>query len=555
MTAQLKDIENLIKLAITDENVSEFILNAANEGVDVEKIGNLFEKSLSQLERKNRGQFYTPREVVEYMTSYLHINENQKIVDPTCGCGSFLISIVDEVKKSGKKPAFSNIYGVDINKNAVVITQLSLIIKGGFTKECIEIFKKNIKVGNSILENKKLDGLALDWKVAFPDVMKNGGFDIGIGNPPYVTLKRDKDFDPNEFIYRSITKGPVNAATLMIGKGLSVLKDGGILAFVLPKTILHVNSYSKLRNYILKNTEIIHIFDLGIKFKDVRGEQIILIIKKEKPHSNHLVEIKTFNNRKKRMAEQISYYVPQKMFSDFDNKILVFENKLCYSILKKMLAKGKSLSELVEKQIFRGLPLNNKTVYNIDDVKEYEKIIRGKSISKFEINDIWYVYKKEAQRINRSRLQRVKNKKIVMQNIFSSESGIIAAYDSKGLLSLDTVTNVIVEDENFAKYLLGLLHSKLINFYIIFGLYNRGRLTMHLDKSYIGEIPIVWGAKKKLFNAVIALADRASTEKRNIKDILKAIDVAVYGLYGLNKNEIKIVENKMNKILSNKSRW
>lgn len=553
MDVQLKDMKNVIKLAISDENIAKFILDTLNKGIDIEQLGSLFEKSLEQLERKNKGQFYTPKEIVNYMVSYLDVNSSKKIIDPACGCGSFLLSIMEKIKEKEENPDFSNIYGIDINKNAVDITKLSLIIKSGFKKEHIELFDKNIITGNSIVENKKIDSLAIDWKKSFHKVIENGGFDIIIGNPPYVTLKKGKEFDPNESIYRNIIRGPVNAATIMMGKGLEYLKKGGFLTFVLPKTILHVNSYSRLREYILNNTSIIHLFDLGLKIKDVRGEQIILILKNEKPSPDHLIEIKILKKPEKDLKYQPFYFVKQSIFRTFNNKILIYDDELCYSILQKIHSKGKRMYDIVNGQIFRGLPLNNKV--STKPAKETdEKIIKGKSIVKFRIDSVGYVGKKDVEIINKKLLRRIKTKKIVMQNIFSSESGIIAAYDEEGLLTLDTVTNIIVQNDVVAKYLLGLLHSKLINFYVSFALFNRGRLTMHLDRSYIGEIPI---ADIKNINryTIIKLVEDAINGTQETKEVLKAIDDEVYRIYDLTNKEIRLIESEMDKLLSKKSRW
>jgi len=508
-----------------------------------------------RLEKKNKGQFYTPKEIINYMISYLDIGSNKRIIEPACGRGSFLLSIIENIKKKESNYNFNNLYGIDINKNSVNITKTSLILKAGFKKEYIEIFNKNIITGNSIVENKQIDPLAINWEKTFHKVIKDGGFDIVIGNPPYVTLKKGKDFDPNESVYKDIIKGKANAATLMIGQGLKYLKNGGILAFILPKSMLHVNSYSRLRNYILDNTTILHIVDLGLKFKDVRGEQIILFLKKEKPSSEHLIETKILKNSKEDLKQQPSNFVKQSTFKTFNNKILFFDNKMCYSLLKKIHSNPASIKlyNLVDGQIFRGLPLNNRISAN-PIAEPNERIISGKSIAKFSINNIEYVNKKDVETSNKNLVRKLKNKKIVMQNIFSPESGIIATYDKERLLTLDTVTNIIIQDDILAKYLLGLLHSKLINFYVGFALFNRSRLTMHLDRSYIGEIPIVDIQNINRYN-LIKLVDNAIIKKRNTKELLRSIDKEVYKIYDLTDEEIKLIEMEMDKSLSQKSRW
>jgi len=554
---KIQDIEKIIKLVIRDKKIRYFIFDFLKKGIPLEKIGNIFEKSLEQLERKNKGQYYTPREIVDYMVSCLNINEAKIVIDPACGCGSFLLSIMERLKSKDGNPKYENIYGVDLNSYAVNITRLSLIIKGGCKKELINLIKKNIKIGNSIVSNKYLDNLAFQWPREFSEIFKTGGFDIVIGNPPYVTLKRMKDFDPKESLYSHLIKGSVNAATLMIGRGLEILKPGGILAFVLPKTILHVESYSRLREYLLKNTKIIQIYDIGLKFKNVRGEQIILIIKKEKPTSDHEITIKMIEDKSKSLFNQPEYKIKQNLFLKF-NKILIFSNEKYYFMLDKIMAGKTELSKLVNGLIFRGLPIGGNSPYITKEARNNsEKIIRGKSISKFKIRDVLYVNKEALDRFSDEKLTLLRQKKIVLQNIFSSESGIIAAYDTEGLLSLDTVTNIIVKNEIFAKYILSLLNSKLINFYIMYGLYNCSRLTMHADSAYIGKIPIVANPKKEYLKEVIKYVDKATREEGDdkIKEILRKIDEVVYKIYDLDQDEINLVESGVNQMLSTKSRW
>jgi hypothetical protein len=224
--------------------------------LNVNILGHIFEQSISDLEEINRqtsskrkrdGVYYTP----EYVTDYICRNtlipylsksdartvielvdeyaddikelENKikeiKIVDPACGSGAFLIKAVDillEIYKEiqNLKPRIpdqtqlknwseeseiskiieSNIYGVDINEESIEITKLSLFLKlAGPNRKLIGL-SKNIKMGNSLVEDKSVDPRAFDWNEKFPEVMheKFGGFDIVIGNPPYVRVQELK---------------------------------------------------------------------------------------------------------------------------------------------------------------------------------------------------------------------------------------------------------------------------------------------------------------------------------------------------------------------------
>jgi type I restriction-modification system DNA methylase subunit len=550
------DFERIIK-AIGDEVMSHIVIDSLEKSVDIEEIGNIFEKSLNQLERKDKGQYYTPREIVKYMVSCLKIDDSTLIIDPACGCGSFLLHIIEKLKSKNKTANYKNIYGVDRNSLAVKITRLSIAIKAGFKRELITFLQNNIRIGNSIVSYNYLDNLAFQWRREFPEVFKAGGFDIVIGNPPYVTLRTKEDFDQNESLYSQLIKGPVNAATLMIGRGLEILKPGGILAFVLPKTLLHVESYSRLREYLLKNTKIIEIFDLGLKFKDVRGEQIILIIKREKPFYEHEVQVRIIKDKSKSLFYQPRYKIPQGLFMK-NNKMLIFDNMKYYFILDKIMSGKTELSKLVNGLIFRGLPIGGNSKYITREAcNNSEIIIRGKSISKFKIKNIDYINKEKLYDFAESKINILRQKKIILQNIFSSESGIIAAYDNQGFLTLDTVTNIIINNDLLAKYILCLLHSKLINFYVMYGLYNSSRLTMHADRIYIGKIPVVENPKIEYLEQAINYVDDALNETVDyeIKKILRKIDVIVYKIYNLDSSEINLIERAVNRLISKKSRW
>ncbi len=555
MQKKLAQIANVINGPIPDISNIGIINNSIKNADSVREIGKIYERSIEKNSRKSNGQFFTPREISDYIVSYLNIKPTQKIIDPSCGCGSFLLAIVEFWQNSGIELNFENLFGVDIDEYALHLTKISLLLKSSRIDEDNDILNRNLILGNSIVKNKLLDTHAIDWKEKFVDMFEKGGFDVVIGNPPYKTIRKYKDFDPTDSNFYKIINGTVNVASLMIARGLEILKENGILAFVLPKSLLYVNSYSKLREYLLTNTTVIHIFDLGLKFKDVRGEQIILILKKKKPIKKHAIEIKILKNSDNTLSQASSFFVLQESFFKSNNKFLIFNNKRYYKIIDKICAKGISLSKLVNNRIFRGLSLNN---YVTDDRhgNKQQRILRGKSISKFKIHRISYIDEKYLSDFSQTRIQKLVKKKIVVQNIFSSEAGIIAAFDHQKTLTLDTVTNIIIENDNLAKYVLGLLHSKVINFFLILAVFNRSKLTMHTDLGYIGEIPIVEAYESASFVKIVALVDEIISGKNEIrKDNLKKLDEIVYRIYDISESEKATIENELKTIISPKSWW
>ena len=527
--------------------------------IEIDRIMNSFENSIPKEIKKQLGQFYTPMEIVDYIVRYLYINKDSKVLDPSCGCGIFLLRTYEQLKtKYGDKSLLKNLYGVDINDKAIEITKKALFNLSHNTKDFIAIIDSNIKTGNSIVSNKNIDNNAFDWN-NFLD--KTGGFDFVVGNPPYITLNKQKDFDSKESFYSEIINGQVNAANLMICRSLEVLKEGGILAYVLPKSLLRVHSYSKLRNYLLHNTRIIHLFELKDMFKDVRGEQIILMLMKtsdKQKIKDNLIKISFLKDKSKSLDEQPSFFIKQNLFHYFDNFVLL-PSKKHYRIALKLKRKYKPLSDF-NIDIFRGLTISSKNRSTKMDSQKHEEIIKGDGIDKYGIK---YKLFFDTSKLNKDLLlkkQILKNKKIVLQNIFSSESGIKATLDTKGIATLDTVTNIITNNSLDEYYLLALLNSKLINFFLISVVYNNSSLTMHTDGMYLKQLPIVipedtnLGSIKKIIKSILQ-TKKTDENIDSIKKSYRELDKIIYKTYNINNEEIEIIENFLKGRMSKKTFW
>ena len=557
-SGQLSHIERQVESLIgQDIDIKTLFFESLKNGYSPEQIGSFFEQSLIEKERKNKGQYYTSKSIVEYMLSQLDIKKDSNILDPSCGCGSFLLTAFDVFKEKYGDSFLKNIYGVDLNEKAAQITQACLFMKMRFKGTCRKTLANNIKVGNSLISNNLLTEKAFSWQDEFNDIFLNGGFDFVIGNPPYVTLRQFSDFDPKELAYSNIINGPVNAASLMLIKALEVLKPNGVLAFLLPKSILFVNSYKKLRNHLLQQTHLLQIFDLGSKFKDVRSEQVILIVKKTtRKNEKHKVNIRILNKKEKRLDRQPSIFVRQQLFAKL-NKFLTFDDERCYDLIDKIDKIGEHLNVFVDGKIFRGLPVGGNRLAEKVNGKFSKKVIRGKNINKFCIKEPYRISEEVLDTQSKSKIKSLLHKKVVLQNIYSSEAGVIAAFDSEGILSLDTVTNIVVHTNGQGIYILALLNSKLVNFYLMYAMFGRSRLTMHLDKSYIGQVPVAKDVQSGMISNLSRIVHSAIDCKNfnDLKQKNQELDNFVYDIYGLRKNEINVVENAMSYMLSEKSRW
>ena len=506
-------------------------------------LGVLFEKLIKEEEKKDLGQFYTPQEIVNYMINFLEIKPESNILDPTCGCGVFLVTAYNHLKRINSN-AIQNIYGVDLNNSATKIARINLWLRNGQNLNSLKILEKNIKIGNSIVENRFVDKKAFNWKEEFSNVLNEGGFDFIIGNPPYVTLKNKIDYDVNESFFSEIANGSTNAASLVIAKSYELLKEGGIMAFVLPKTLIRVNSYSRLREFLLDNSRILHIYDLGACFKDVRGEQIVLFIQKtnkKEQIENNKVLIRIFDNNEE-------FFVPQSIFKKY-NTFLMFEDEKYYDLIERIT--GHNLEDIAD--IFRGIPISpNSKIISKSKAKNKLPIIKGNNISKFAYSNSFFI---EVNKLgsNLSKIEEFKKEKIILQNIFSSEAGIISCIDEKGNLNFDTVTNIVLKDASLdLRYIFGLLNSKLINFYLLYTIYNKSKLTMHTDRVYLGKIPIK-KVDKKTQKEIISIVTKVNVN--NSKNILPELDEKVYKLYGITKKEQDKINLALKQIMSEKSLW
>ena len=319
------------------------------------------------------------------------------------------------------------------------------------------------------------------------------------------------------------------------------------MAFVLPKTLLRVNSYKKLRKFLIENMQILQIFDLGDFFKEVKGEQIVLIAKKKE--GQRRTKIKILKDKNEKLEKQKSITISNKVLRKHNN-IPILENKKQYKLVNKIKDEGKELRNL--SQIFRGISIspNSDHVYT-KKRKNSLPIIKGENISKFNFNTTFFL-KKTFIKNNQKLVDKTRKNKIILQNIFSCESGIISAIDTKGLPTFDTVTNLVLNDKKITqKYLLGLLNSKLINFYLTYAIFNRSKLTMHTDKSYIGKIPIknpVKEKQKEIEKIIQKLLKRGIDAKK-----MENLDNKVYKLYKVNEEEKDIIDRSLKEIMSEKS--
>ena len=225
-----------------------------------------------------------------------------KIIDPACGSGAFLIAALDflisehqqtdaliyqitgesiKLFETDKAILEKNIYGVDINEESVEIAKLSLWLHTAKKERKLSNLSATIKCGNSLVDNIEVaKNKTFVWQKEFADIVESGGFDIVIGNPPYVR-SRDIDQIQNDFIINhfQFVQSGFDLATLFIEKGLNLLKKTGILGYITTNKFFTARYGQKLRKHLIEEQKFRTIINLksGV-FVDTPVETVVMII-------------------------------------------------------------------------------------------------------------------------------------------------------------------------------------------------------------------------------------------------------------------------------------
>lgn len=224
--------------------VKTFVQNYNNEEMGIE-----YENALSNSYKNKEGIYYTPSWIVKDMLNNLSINADYKFLDPCCGSGNFIIEAI----RAGVSP--ENVYGFDVDDNAVYITKERIRSEFGFETN-------NIKVGDFFEQVPKL-------------LRERKSFDLIFTNPPWG--KKLSKTDKEKYAKLFNCGNSLDTTSLFMGASFMILSDSGILGFLVQEAFFNITTFEDIRNKVL-NKEILRFVDYGKAFKGLitRAQSILI---------------------------------------------------------------------------------------------------------------------------------------------------------------------------------------------------------------------------------------------------------------------------------------
>lgn len=597
---QAHDFESQVDVNILG-HIFENSLNEI-ESVNAEIEGAEFDKQKTK--RKKDGVFYTPKYITKYIvdnTVGKLCNEKKDalgilkedfspnrqtatkkkllasietyrewllqltICDPACGSGAFLNQALDflikeheyidelQAKLLGGGLVFpniettvleNNIYGVDLNEESVEIAKLSLWLRTAQPRRKLNDLSSNIKCGNSLIDSKTVAGdKAFKWEEEYPHVFEKGGFDVVIGNPPYVNVE-NVDEKSKRFLYDNYVsvKGRTDLYIAFTELIFNIINEKALTGIIIPFSITNQNYAEVLRDKIINKHGLLQIVDTTdyFVFEDAVVKTVVLIM--SKVYNKGFTEV--FKSYKPFSLTDSKHILPQEKFKLLNKTI--FETKPIHNFL--------DLKTKIEKQsiplericlVAYGVRVNNKNdktkpkSYYVTNEKNsgYKKFVEGKDIQRYTYSQTGFLNYQPTEHYNSMFPELFENEKLMFINVVSDK--VRFAYDDKGFYNSHTVINCVRIDKLInadhssakkimnttdlslvkkynTKFLLGIVNSKLLNWYF-FNFQSEG---LHFYPDDAKRFPIVKINSEHNQSSFISLTNLMIKETESLQKII-----------------------------------
>jgi type I restriction-modification system DNA methylase subunit len=452
----------------------------------------------------------TKQPLLDKLTQYRNWLLQITIIDPACGSGAFLNealnfliaehTYIDELQAKlfgdalilsdvEKSILENNLFGVDLNEESVEIAKLSLWLRTAQPNRKLNDLNNNIKCGNSLIDDATIAGeKAFNWQKEFPQIFEKGGFDVVIGNPPYVPTEYISEDDKIylEKNYQS-AYGRINLYPIFYEKGLKVLKDSGVLGYITPYTILKNQYYKESRKFILENSTIIELIDFKgiLVFQDAAVDSIILILEKKISdyyEFKQISNIKSFENQ----SYTVDKFKLSEILSNEDLSMLITIND---KLIKRVSKNTIPLKEIIN--FNQGIITGGNSKYLTTEKSEItEKVLTGSDFNRYLLNDTNQLIRYDTKELHRPRKREVFE---ASEKILLRQTGAypICMIDNEKYFTLDTVHNgLLINDKFDIKFILSILNSNLLRFLYESQINEGGKVFAQVKIIYIDPLPI-----------------------------------------------------------------
>lgn len=484
---------------------------------------------------------------------------------------SSILEKISTIKKSfddtATSPELSRLK--KLNKKLVDASQFNLFGDNKNDEQKFKDISKQLDLAEKAYQEKLRNPLysnGLEWRMEFPELLdedgKFSGFDLVIGNPPYI-FARNQSFDEEMKQYYlknyEVSEYQANTYTLFMELAYKILADGGCFSFIIPNNFLTIQSNKKIREFILKNTGgVVLINSLDKIFEDANVDNCILFFKKELPNSIKVLELK---NEEFNFIDQVdaSFWenedvlsiskVKYKNLVEVYNKVNIVQSiensniaEVRTGIKAYQIGKGKPKQVLADKE--------NRVYHSRERLdSSYRPYLEGADVSRYKLH--WsgeYISYGEQLAEPRFSVDFTSPRILVRQIPAFSKYAIHATYietDAINDLNSMIITNIMVNPY----YLLGVLNSKLITiwFLIKFDKFQR-RIFPQFKVNELGEFPTPLASSEEqtiISRLVIAMIDenkKAEPDMNMLDSLNKQIDDLVMSLFDLDDKEKQLVE-------------
>ena len=461
-----------------------------------------------------RRQMQTKKRLMDQLQKYRDWLLQITILDPACGSGAFLNAalqflmaehkLIDEMeaKVAGSAIVFQdiensilehNLFGVDINEESVEIAQLALWLRTAKPHRKLNSLNENIKCGNSLISDPAIAGeKAFNWQEQFPKVFEKGGFDVVIGNPPYVRPHYLND-ETKRYLWNAFQtyERKADLYVCFIEKALRLVKPKGLTSFIVSDGWLRLDSFEKIRQYILQNASVLKIVDFTKDVFDSATVKTCIFIFQEGANDNNSVQSAVIDD-KVDLNNIVYHSISQTAFNTTYKNVFDLSIDESSTMLKnKMQSGSQPLGELFS--LAFGLKTGDDErflTYNPSISHDCKKLVRGADINRWTIDfkGEYVIYQPEQMRLNKSTARPGTAERFEQPKVFVRDTGggLMATYDDTAYYAKDVI---LIEHEEqstiILKALAALLNSRPLRWY-----YETTFPTLHVQRDELASLPI-----------------------------------------------------------------